>query len=114
MPKEQSWKTSQGLYKPKTEQHTYRFNAELWAEFEADCDLNLRNVRLVVEALARYWLDAGPKTREFIARHQRKSAAAETMPKQDSPSISTAPATVVTQSNSADANPFEDQDFVDV
>ena len=44
---------SKGVRKPKTEQRTYRFNAQLWADFEEDCARHLRNPRLVVEALVR-------------------------------------------------------------
>jgi hypothetical protein len=111
MPNQPSWKTSQGLYKPKTAQHTYRFNAKMWAEFEADCNLNLRNIRVVIEALVRYWLDAGPKTREVIARHQQRRAADDQIPDQNNRPTTTA-RTGTIQSTSADANPFDDQDFV--
>lgn len=65
---------SKGVRKPKTEQRTYRFNAQLWADFEADCARHLRNPRLVVEALVRHWLDADDKAKSFIAqRHQEWS-----------------------------------------
>lgn len=71
-----AWKTSsKGIYKPRTEQHTYRFNAELWSEFQGECDRNLRNVRLVVEALVRHWLDAGPEEKTAIAKRHREWAA---------------------------------------
>lgn len=71
-----TWKTSsKGIYKPQTEQHTYRFNAELWSEFQAECDQNLRNVRLVIEALVRHWLDADPKAKAAIAKRHREWAA---------------------------------------
>ena len=68
---------SKGVHKPKTEQRTYRFNARLWADFEADCARHLRNPRLVVEALARHWLDTDDKARAGIAqRHQQWSGGA--------------------------------------
>lgn len=68
---------SKGLRKPKTEQRTYRFNAELWADFEKDCARHLRNPRLVVEALVRHWLDTDDKTRAGIAqRHEEWSGGA--------------------------------------
>jgi hypothetical protein len=94
-------------------QRTYRFDAELWAEFEVDCKVNLRNPRLVVEALVRYWLEGGPKTSEFIAWHQQKCAAGKTISKPDSiPSSATR--TTAPRPNSAAAVPFNEQDFVDV
>jgi hypothetical protein len=98
---------------PKTKQQTYRFDAELWAKFEADCNLTLRSVRPVIEGLVRYWLDAGPTTREFIARHEDKTAA-KTMPKQDIRSILTARRAIATQADYPDADPFDDQDLLDV
>jgi len=62
---------SKGIRKPKTEQRTYRFHAQLWADFEKDCARHLRNPRLVVEALVRHWLDTDDKTKAGIAqRHQ--------------------------------------------
>lgn len=68
---------SKGIRKPKTEQRTYRFNAQLWADFEKDCARHLRNPRLVVEALVRHWLDADDKAKANIAeRHQEWSGGA--------------------------------------
>jgi hypothetical protein len=65
---------SKGVRKPKTEQRTYRFNAQLWADFEKDCARHLRNPRLVVEALVRHWLDIDDKDRSAIAqRHEEWS-----------------------------------------
>lgn len=65
---------SKGVRKPKTEQRTYRFNAQLWADFEKDCARHLRNPRLVVEALVRHWLDADDKAKGVIAeRHEEWS-----------------------------------------
>jgi hypothetical protein len=65
---------SKGMRKPKTEQRTYRFNAELWTDFEEDCARHLRNPRLVVEALVRHWLDTDDKSRTAIAQHHQKWA----------------------------------------
>ena len=68
---------SKGIRKPKTEQRTYRFNAQLWADFEKDCARHLRNPRLVVEALVRHWLDADDKAKAAIAeRHEEWSGGA--------------------------------------
>lgn len=114
MAKQQSWKMSQGCYKPKTAQHTYRFNAKLWAEFEAECGRNLRNVRLVVEALVRHWLDAGPETKEAIARHHHRRTAADTHPKQDHPVPLTAPASPKVRLQADDTELFQDADLLDV
>ena len=70
---------SKGIRKPKTEQRTYRFNAQLWADFEADCARHLRNPRLVVEALVRHWLDTDDKVKGGIAqRHQQWTGGAGT------------------------------------
>jgi hypothetical protein len=63
---------SKGVRKPKTEQRTYRFNAQLWSDFEENCAKHLRNPRLVVEALVRHWLDTDDKTRTAIAQHHQK------------------------------------------
>lgn len=65
---------SKGLRKPKTEQRTYRFNAELFTAFEDDCARHLRNPRLVMEALIRHWLDADPKLQAQIAEQHQKWA----------------------------------------
>lgn len=62
---------SQGVRKPKTEQRTYRFNAELFTEFEDDCARHLRNPRLVMEALIRHWLTADAKLKGEIAEKHR-------------------------------------------
>ena len=59
---------SKGIRKPRTEQRTYRFNAQLWADFEADCARYLRNPRPVVEALVRHWLDTDDKAKGTIAQ----------------------------------------------
>jgi len=64
---------SKGVRKPKTEQRTYRFNAQLWSDFEQDCARHLRNPRLVVEALVRHWLDTDDKSRGSIAEHHQNS-----------------------------------------
>ena len=64
---------SKGVRKPKTEQRTYRFNAQLWSDFEEDCARHLRNPRLVVEALVRHWLDTDDKSRTSMAEHYQKS-----------------------------------------
>jgi len=65
---------SKGVRKPKSEQRTYRFNAQLWDEFEENCARHLRNPRLVIEALVRHWLDTDDKSRTSIAeRHQKWS-----------------------------------------
>jgi hypothetical protein len=106
--KQPSSKISQRLCNREAVQRTYRFNAELWAEFEVDCKLNLRNPRLVVEAMVRYWLDAGPKTSEFIAWHQQKCADGRFSKPPVSTTRSAAP-----QPNSADTGPFEDRDYRD-
>lgn len=113
MAKQQSWKTSRGRYKPKTEQHTYRFNAKLWAEFEAECGRNLRNVRLVVEALVRHWLDAGPETKQAIARHHHQRIT-DTLARQHEPSASVMPAPARAWEPTTDAESFEDTDLLDV
>jgi hypothetical protein len=69
---------SKGVRKPKTEQRTYRFNAQLWADFEKDCARHLRNPRLVIEALVRHWLDADDKDRSAIAqRHEEWSGGSD-------------------------------------
>jgi hypothetical protein len=60
---------SKGVRKPKTEQRTYRFNSQLWEDFERNCARHLRNPRLVVEALVRHWLDTDDKGRSAIAQH---------------------------------------------
>jgi hypothetical protein len=91
-------------------QHTYRFNAEMWAEFEADCNLNLRNVRVVIEALVRYWLDAGPETREVIARHERRPAASETLQRLGQPSSASFDARL----RHSGADSIDDADLLDV
>jgi hypothetical protein len=65
---------SKGVRKPKTEQRTYRFNAQLWEDFERDCARHLRNPRLVVEALVRNWLDTDDKGRTAIAQHYEQSS----------------------------------------
>ena len=114
MPNQPSWKTSQGLYKPKTVQHTYRFNAKTWAEFEADCNLNLRSVRVVIEALVRYWLDAGPETREAIARHHRRRTATDTHPNRDDSPPMTAAVSPAARLQADDTELFQDADLLDV
>jgi hypothetical protein len=113
MTKHPSSKISQDRCKREAVQRTYRFNAELWVEFEVDCKLNLRNPRLVVEALVHYWLDAVPKTSEFIAWYQQKCATGGKISKHDQLPIQT-PQTIAPRPNSAGATPFEDRDFVDV
>jgi hypothetical protein len=65
---------SKGVRKPKTEQRTYRFNAQLWEDFERDCARHLRNPRLVVEALVRNWLDTDDKGRSAIAQHYEQQS----------------------------------------
>jgi hypothetical protein len=69
---------SKGVRKPKTEQRTYRFNGQLWADFEENSAKHLRNPRLVVEALVRHWLDTDDKTRTAIAQHYRKVSGDQT------------------------------------
>jgi hypothetical protein len=107
-------KNSKGLCKRETAQRTYRFNAELWTEFEVDCKLNLRNPRLVVEALVRYWLDV--KTSEFIAWHQQKCADGGRMSKHTPIPTARTAAPQSPPLNSTDSDPLDpdDRDFGDV
>jgi hypothetical protein len=45
----------------------YRFDAQLFERFEADCARHLRNPRAVLEALVAHWLRADAKRRDMIA-----------------------------------------------
>jgi hypothetical protein len=56
----------------QTEQRTYRFNRELFAEFEYDCARHLSNPKLVIEALILHWLESKPNARSTIAERHRK------------------------------------------
>jgi hypothetical protein len=55
----------------EAEQRTYRFNNQLFRQFEDDCARHLSNPKLVLEALILHWLEAKQGVRTTISERHR-------------------------------------------
>jgi hypothetical protein len=55
----------------EAEQRTYRFNKQLFRQFEDDCARHLSNPKLVLEALILHWLEAKQGVRTAISERHR-------------------------------------------
>jgi len=57
----------------EAEQRTYRFNKQLFRQFEDDCARHLYNPKLVIEALILHWLESKQNARMAVSeRHREK------------------------------------------